>query len=843
METRKRTLPADFGAAAGDRLVGSGHVTDGFATPTAAATLNPRPNREAVTVAVASTFVGRAGAEPASAAHSPGAFRPPPAWPIYVVAFVVAVMWALAPIAFAVGYRAGVAPLLDDSFAMAVFSLLAIGPAFFVFGAAYMLRQGQELAAEARRAKAMAEDMLAPALLAAARAGHVAQVVRDEILDAAAAADQARESLLALRQVMAEETERLTESTQESIHVAHQLAQRLGHERIEMGAMAQTLDLQATRVVDSIGQHARMVSEASELAETQIHEAGTTLSARAADLAAAAGETRDAARIAGEDLMRHIARLESAGGGVSEQVRAVAAGLGDHRTALINLSQALKADHQTFTENAGAHATTLSEFISQARLSAAEMSDRALQGGESLRQLMAEAAAQLRDLADTAQAEREEFGQSTLLSLASVSAAAAEHRATLESQTLAAIDALAAAAEDAGSAAASHTASAREQVDQLSEAVFSAGQRANQVFEARLVEAKALVEQSSRMVDEAGRATVQKLEAGAASARAALAELQDMMAELEERAALLPVSAGAQVELVRVAVAKGMDELIVQARRTAEEAEAINATFQDHVKRNFEMVSEATRLMGSDASDTPLATFSLPRAPAGRTLRPPTAPAIAILDDIEHAAEDAEDVDELMEPVAAASPAPKSEPEPVDLSLADKLRPRLRLTPVATDEAFSSVFEAAGGVSTEQNGSPEGEWTWKDLLASIDGADSGGERLKDQLGLALDKMGVEPGKLLLKSRIDEIVAVVQSRDLEGTREVVKHLAPAATRRIARRLSTDSAFKRQAEVYVRRYQTLVDDAVERDPDGLVAKLLGDDSGRLYLLLDAAQGDAR
>ena len=836
METRKRTLPADFGAAADDRLVGSGHVTDGFATPTAAATLNPRPNREAVTVAVASTFVGRAGAEPASAAHSPGAFRPPPAWPIYVVAFVVAVMWALAPIAFAVGYRAGVAPLLDDSFAMAVFSLLAIGPAFFVFGAAYMLRQGQELAAEARRAKAMAEDMLAPALLAAARAGHVAQVVRDEILDAAAAADQARESLLALRQVMAEETERLTESTQESIHVAHQLAQRLGHERIEMGAMAQTLDLQATRVVDSIGQHARMVSEASELAETQIHEAGTTLSARAADLAAAAGETRDAARIAGEDLMRHIARLESAGGGVSEQVRAVAAGLGDHRTALINLSQALKADHQTFTENAGAHATTLSEFISQARLSAAEMSDRALQGGESLRQLMAEAAAQLRDLADTAQAEREEFGQSTLLSLASVSAAAAEHRATLESQTLAAIDALAAAAEDAGSAAASHTASAREQVDQLSEAVFSAGQRANQVFEARLVEAKALVEQSSRMVDEAGRATVQKLEAGAASARAALAELQDMMAELEERAALLPVSAGAQVELVRVAVAKGMDELIVQARRTAEEAEAINATFQDHVKRNFEMVSEATRLMGSDASATPSGAFPLPVMPAAAPL--PTA-----VDTIDQSAEDVLDLDELMEPSAVAPAGPGHEPEHVDLSVADKLRPRLRLTPTATDEEFSTVFLAAGGGSAEDGNAVDGAWTWKDLLASIDGAETDGERLQDQLGLALDKMGVEPGKLLLKSRIDEIVAVVQSRDLEGTREVVKHLAPAATRRIARRLSTDSAFKRQAEVYVRRYQTLVDDAVERDPDGLVAKLLGDDSGRLYLLLDAAQGDAR
>jgi hypothetical protein len=49
-------------------------------------------------------------------------------------------------------------------------------------------------------------------------------------------------------------------------------------------------------------------------------------------------------------------------------------------------------------------------------------------------------------------------------------------------------------------------------------------------------------------------------------------------------------------------------------------------------------------------------------------------------------------------------------------------------------------------------------------------------------------------------------------------------------------------KRQVRVYVRRYQTLVDDAVVRDPEGfLMATLLGDEAGRLYLLLDAAAGD--
>ena len=116
------------------------------------------------------------------------------------------------------------------------------------------------------------------------------------------------------------------------------------------------------------------------------------------------------------------------------------------------------------------------------------------------------------------------------------------------------------------------------------------------------------------------------------------------------------------------------------------------------------------------------------------------------------------------------------------------LRPRLKLklTPTATDEEFSAVFDAAGGVATDA-GEPahEGEsWTWKDLLASIDGADADGERLQDILGDELAQMGVEPARLLPKARIDEIAAAVQTGDIDGAREVVKRLAPAATRRIA-----------------------------------------------------------
>ena len=864
MTIRKRTRPADFGASPRETArepeveAGADEAEDLYeARPAydAPPRAHPRMRPPEWPSPVASATFNSPALRPEhdgdeELAEDP--YRPPSGWPIYLVAFAVAALWALGPIAFALGYRGGIAPFRNDQFALAVFSLLAVGPAVFVFGCAYMIRQGQKLGAEARRAKAMAEEMLGPAVAAAARAGDVTRSVRDEIARAGEAADQARETLLALRDALALESERLVESTDISVRTTRELTTTMGRERSEMGVLAHSLDAQASRVVDSISQQAKMVTEATELAETQLREAEAALSARAADLAAAAGEASDAARTAGEDLTRHIARLETAGVGVAEQVRAVEGGLTEQRTALITLTQTLKADHEGFADEAEAHAAKLGEFIDQARASSVELTDRAMKGGESLRALMADAAEQFRDLAETAKAEREEFGQSTLQSLETVSQAAAEQRGQLESQTRAAIDALGAAAEETRAAAASHAAAAREQVDQLSEAAFEAGQKANQVFEARLSEARALVEQSSEMVDQAGAATAKRLEEGAAAARASLSALQEMMAEVDKRATKLPATAQDQIDLVRAAVREGLEELTTQARRTAEEAQAIDAAFQERARRNFEMLSEAVRLMGVSATLPARPLTPPPAAPAPRAARPrpapkaeerpspavaPVEPSVALeQDEVDLALED------LMEPVAVRAPAAAAAEPAEDPGLRPRLK--LKLTPTATDEEFSAVFETAGGPAAElPEPAHEGEsWTWKDLLASIDGADADGERLQDILGEELAAMGVEPGKLLPKARIDEIAAAVQVGDIDGAREVVKRLAPAATRRISRRLATDEAIKRQVQVYVRRYQTLVDDAVVRDPEGfLMASLLGDDPGRIYLLLDAAAGE--
>lgn len=735
---------------------------------------------------------------------------PAAGWPIWLGAVAVASLWALGPIAFATGYRNGVAPLQNDLFALCVFALLAIGPAALVFFAAYLIRQGQKLGHEARTARSMAEEMVSPALIAAARAGDITLAVREEIQRTAHATEQARETLVAMRDALAYETERLAGATAQSVRTTQELATTLGRERSEMSGLSQTLDAQATRVTDAIGQQAKMVADATGVAEAQIREAESGLAARAADLAAAASAASDLARTAGEDLTRHIARLETAGAGVAEQVGSVEAGLSEHRVSLVALSQSLKSDQEAIAGATAGHAARLEAFIATARHTVEVLGQEANAGGEAVNQMLADATAQLSDLVETARAERQEFGQSTLHALEAVSQAAVEHRQQLESQTRTAVEALAAAAEASREAAIEQTRHAREQVEQLSEAAFSAGQKANQVFEARLEEARALVSESSRMVTETGDATAARLESGVASARATVEQLAAMLDDLEARAHRLPGLALEQMEQVRETVVRSLDDVHARTQR-----------FAMHAKLPDEALLEpARRTAAARVTD-----------PAGL---PPTAGIEAAPDDDD-------------EPLELSNPAVAPQASGAELAARLGLRNRIRLTPIASDQEFSAVFEAAGGKPTAPDSGVEaaddGEaWTWKDLLASLDGASGEGERLEETLAADLVAMGVDAAALLPQSRIEEVAATLQAGDLDGVREIVRALAPAATRRIARRMFTDDEVRRRTELFVRRYKTLAAEAVARDTSaGQLTDLLGSEGGRMYLLLDTAAGD--
>ena len=69
--------------------------------------------------------------------------------------------------------------------------------------------------------------------------------------------------------------------------------------------------------------------------------------------------------------------------------------------------------------------------------------------------------------------------------------------------------------------------------------------------------------------------------------------------------------------------------------------------------------------------------------------------------------------------------------------------------------------------------------------------------------------------------------------------MVRTLAPAAIRRIARRMLSDSGFRTRVQTLIERYRVLVVEATRRDKGGFeTAAVLATKPGRAYLLLDAA-----
>jgi len=290
--------------------------------------------------------------------------------------------------------------------------------------------------------------------------------------------------------------------------------------------------------------------------------------------------------------------------------------------------------------------------------------------------------------------------------------------------------------------------------------------------------------------------------------------LNAMMDQVSERAARLPRETGARATEIKQAVEQGLDDLLASARRAAEETQAIDAAFQERVRRNYEMLSEAVQLMGVVAQGGQGASVLQRSSPADRA----------------------------KSRVAAALP-PRA---PSESALANEaaLRGRLRLTPTATDDEFKAVFDAAGG----QTPPDESGWTWKELLTTLDGADAAGGpidegKLGDILFGEIQSMGIDPAALLPKGRIEEIAAAIQTGDSAGGREVVRTLAPAAIRRIARRMLSDGPFRARALGLTDKFGEAIVEAAQRDRQGFqAAALLATNAGRAFLLLDAASGQS-
>lgn len=845
------------------------------------------------------------------AADAPRADEPGFARHAYAVAAVAALVWAGGLAAFVAGFQTQFGAFEYSPVQWVVIALLAILPATFMLLSAFALRQGAKLAGETRRARALADDLAVPAALAADQTGGALEAMRREIEKASEAARAAREPIVALREALTVESRRLSEAAIQAQATGRLLTETLGRERTALSEMAGSLQLQAADAAEALARQAKVVADASDLAQAQLDEAQASLTARAADLAVAAGDARHAAETATNVLGGQIDHIETTSATTGERLQSLVGALVTEREQLSSLAYTVRADQEDLSARFETQRAQLSEAAADARSGAQALAEASDLGAEALRNLIVSAAEEVRRLAETAHREQLDLDAQAREAVSLFSGVVAEERAMIEAQTRAAINDLAAAAEEARKAAAEHVEMAAEaarahtdaarlgldrvgdeaaaKIDSLGEAAFAAAQKADQVFDNRIAVARRMIEQSAQVLEETGDRSVQRIEQGLASARSSLADMDGFLAEIDKRMAALPEEARNQAAAVREAVEAGVGDLTAAARRAASETQAIDAAFQERVRRNYEVLSDAVRLMGrvagaAEARPSAPAPTPAPSSPVIKTAAPvirnPVEPetqseraviperlaasggdrAIRVnLSDTQPVARapqppPAEVVRpaamtdpfaDLMEPTSAREAAVARRADPAS---AAGLRPRLKLTP-ATEPAPVARQPAAPPPRPTPAPTPapapadDEEWTWRGLLTSMDEpASDDDEALADRLIAEIGALGVDAAALLPRVRIDEIAAALQTGDASGAREVVRRLAPAAVRRLSRRVLTDKVLRTEADRYVRRYEELLVDSARKDREGyMIAALLGSDPGRAFLLLDAAVGD--
>ena len=733
---------------------------------------------------------------------------PPSSGRTYLIAGVAAALW-IGGVASWAAYEVGAGDVTLDPLRLALYALIALAPAGLAVMLAHAVRHGAGLAAETRRARDLAEALVAPTALAAQQTGEVLATLRNDIDQAALAAERARNDMALLREALAQETQRLNDAAEVAGRTARRLTEQLGKERDEMAGLGDRLDTQASGVLDAVEKQSRLIVDASDLAQTQLREAEAALAARAADLAAAATEAQDAARLAADDLARQTLRLENAGTGVAEQIQSVEEGLSQQRAALVTAAYALRTDQEDFSAQVESQRAQLTEQLSVARSAAAELGDTSAKASEGLRDLVEAATDQFRALVDLSQREADGFDAATKLSLDKFEALAAEARDTLIEETRRALAILQATAEESRQTATDATTQAQIHADRLGEALFDAARKADEAADARVEGARRIVVETTDLVDEAGQKAIEKLEATLGRMTQALAEVDAAIGDLDERAARLPEEARARAEAVRVTVEEGLAALAAASRKAAEDTEALDAGFQERVRRNYDMLTEAVRLMGVVSGDpAPIRRREPPQEPVTPPVAAPPAPAAR----------------------ETERPAPERE-------RGFGLRGRLRLAPTVEDPGTRAAPPASDRLDWADLVDDAGPEMPLELDTPVMPDDRGA--LADRITAAIRRMGVDPNALLPRSRVEEAAEAFASRDPDRARQIVRRVAPAAVRSVSRRVISDPELRGDAERFVRVEAGRL--GREAGDAAAVMAILATDTGRAFMLLDAAIGD--
>ena len=750
---------------------------------------------------------------------------------LWGLATFASLLWACGLAAFALGAQSDLTAMTYEPFRIFILIFLALFPTGLIFATAFALRNAAILSRQADRAAQLADTLMAPTAAAAAQTSDLVAALREQVDHAVRAVRLAHADVSELSSQLKAETDRLAEAATHARTATQSISQSLAHERETMTALSQSLGLQSSGIIEAVDRQARMVADASDLAQTQLREAEATLAVRSSDMMSAATDVSSTARRISEDLDRQTVRLETAGSGVTDQVRNVEEGLSQQRAGLVSAALSLRADQEDFAVHIENQRAQLTEALSITRVATIDLGETSARGIDVLRDIVVSAQEHFHAVQGAAENERTAFETRIHATLSNISMMAADARDDLVEETRRALEQLNTSAEDAKRAADQASQTAQMRVDRLNESIFEASKKADEVFDTRFAAARRLIEESADLIGEAGDQTAQKLDASFAHTRQTIAEVNEALNDLATGADQLPSIAQARIVEIRQSVEDGINAMLEAARKASQETEAVDTAFQERVKRNYDMLTEAVRLMGVISGDQ-----SLPQG-----------------------AEPARDRD-YGRSNAQTRKAPEA-PAPAQPSVT---RPRLLPLSIPASERTAP---APAPTPAQQENRParavQDGWSWRELLGGMEGRDKSAaqtapavapqatvepphdpefDSLDDLMIAEVSAMGVDAASLLSRARIEEVIGAIMAEDNEGARLVVRRVAPAAIRRLGRRLLSDPQIRQQANDFATYYDQQINMALlGKDVVKGLNEVLGSDSGRAYLLLDAALSD--
>ena len=768
---------------------------------------------------------------------------------------VISLLWALGLGAFVLGAQDDLSAFRVVPFRLVVLAFLAIFPIGLIFAAAFALRVAAALSRQAQRTAALADAMLAPAAQATVQATDLVEALRTQVDQAVRAVRLAHNDLSDLAQKLKAETDRISDATQIARGATQSVTRSLEQERAAIGQMSDRLSQQSHGIIETVDRQARMVADASDLAQTQLHEAEASLSARTAEVLSIVHDVNETTRTATADLDRQTQRLETAGSGVVDQIRSVEDNLGQQRAALVSAALSLRADQEDFAVHIENQRAQLTEALAITRVATVDLGETSARGVDVMRDIVVSAQENFRAVGQASDNERTAFETRIHATLSNISMMAADARDDLIEETRRALEQLSTAATDARKAADLAAQTAQQRVDRLNETIFEASKKADEVFDSRFAAARRLIEDSAGLIIEAGDQTADKLDQSFAHTRATIAEVNAALNDLAESANHLPAMAQDRLIDIRRSVEDGLLAMTAAARKAALETEAVDQAFQERVRRNYDMLTEAVRLMGVISGDSPLSSVPMdaPIRDYGRPAQP------------------------FMPQPVNTQPRPQPAPQPV---AAPPLRPaastpspsaqRLRLSSAETrvspgPQAAPQIAPQTSAPQPRPTAQPsrtaDNGWSWRDLLNGMEGQGAAGsqtggtgsapqpppDREFDSLDAAMigevNAMGVDAAALLSRTRIEETISAIMAENNEGARQVVRRVAPAAIRRLGRRLAQDHGLRQHATEFVGFYDQQLNIALmSKDVSRALQEVLANDTGRAYLLLDAALSEA-